>query len=358
MSALLPPLPALLQAAASAQAAGSPQTASPDSAGPLSVLVRTLTQGEGSPLDLLSNEAFLRVLGQVLSAVLVLAVGFPLLFAVGRGVRGWVSRRYSPQRGLVAGKIVYYVGGILLILTFLGQVGIRLGPLLGAAGVVGIALGFASQTSVSNIISGFFLIAEQPFRVDDVIQVGTTTGRVLSIDMLSVKLRTFDNRFVRIPNETIVKSEVVTLTRFPIRRIDLLVGVAYREDLARVREVLLAVAREERAILMEPEPQLIFEGFGNSSVDFRFVVWATRESFLEARNTLAEGIKARFDREGIEIPFPHVSVYAGSVTEPMPVRVVRADGAGAGGSPGVADETESKQEGSGSPRSDGESRPS
>lgn len=298
--------------------------APPDSAGPLSVLVRTLLREGGDPLELLANEAFLRVLGQVVSAILILVVGFPLLFALGRGVRGWVTRRYSAQRGLVAGKVVYYVGGIVLLLTFLGQVGIRLGPLLGAAGVVGIALGFASQTSVSNIISGFFLIAEQPFRVDDVIQVGSTTGRVLSIDMLSVKLRTFDNRFVRIPNETIVKSEVVTLTRFPIRRIDLMVGVAYREELARVREVLLDVARDNRKILMEPQPMVLFEGFGASSVDFRFVAWATREHFMEARNSLADGVKARLDAEGIEIPFPHVSVYAGSVTDPMPLRIVKA----------------------------------
>lgn len=312
-----------------------PAPAPADSAGPLSVLVRTLLREGSDPLELLANEAFLRVLGQVLSAILILFVGFPVLFALGRGVRGWVTRRYSAQRGLVAGKVVYYVGGIVLLLTFLGQMGIRLGPLLGAAGVVGIALGFASQTSVSNIISGFFLIAEQPFRVDDVIQVGSTTGRVLSIDMLSVKLRTFDNRFVRIPNETIVKSEVVTLTRFPIRRIDLMVGVAYREDMARVREVLLEVARDNRKILMEPRPMVLFEGFGSSSVDFRFVAWATREDFMEARNSLADGVKARLDKEGIEIPFPHVSVYAGSVTDPMPLRIVR--GPADGGEPAPAE---------------------
>lgn len=315
----------------------APPPAPPDTAGPLSVLVRTLVREGGDPLELLGNEVFLRVLGQVISAILILVVGFPLLFALGRGVRSWVTRRYSAQRGLVAGKIIYYVGGVVLVLTFLGQVGIRLGPLLGAAGVVGIALGFASQTSVSNIISGFFLIAEQPFRVDDLIQVGNTTGRVLSIDMLSVKLRTFDNRFVRIPNETIVKSEVVTLTRFPIRRIDLMVGVAYREDVARVRAVLLDVARENRKILMEPEPMVLFEGYGASSVDFRFVAWATREDFGAARNSLADGVKARFDAEGIEIPFPHISVYAGSVTDPLPLRIARG-GQPQEGEPGPREE--------------------
>ena len=290
--------------------------------GPLTVLFRTLGEVGADPSALLGNAAFLGVLGQILGALVVLVVGFPLLFAVGRGARRWVGARYSPQRGMVAGKFVYYVGGAILVLTVLGQLQIRLAPLLGAAGIVGVAIGFASQTSISNVISGLFLVAEQPFRVDDVIRVGTTSGRVISIDMLSVKLRTFDNVFIRIPNETIIKSEVVTLTRFPIRRIDLMVGVAYREELKRVRQVLLEVARQEPMVLMEPQPAVLFEEYGASSVNFRFVAWATLENFLEARNSLADGIKARFDAEGIEIPFPHVSIYAGSVTEPFPLRVV------------------------------------
>jgi small-conductance mechanosensitive channel len=290
--------------------------------GPLTVLFRTLGEAGASPSALLGNAAFLGVLGQILGALLVLLVGFPLLFALGRGARRWVGARYSPQRGMVAGKIIYYVGGAILVLTVLGQLQIRLAPLLGAAGIVGVAIGFASQTSISNVISGLFLVAEQPFRVDDVIRVGTTSGKVISIDMLSVKLRTFDNLFIRIPNETIIKSEVVTLTRFPIRRIELLVGVAYREEMERVRRVLLDVAGQNPMVLMEPEPAVMFEEFGSSSVNFRFVAWATRENFLAARDSLADGIKARFEVEGIEIPFPHqVSVFPEGFSEPFPVRV-------------------------------------
>lgn len=274
-----------------------------------------------STLRAVEQEALLRLVTRTVSVGLLLFIGLPLVFGAGRAARGWVGRRYSPQRGLIAGKVVLYAGSTVLLLTTLGQLGVQLGPLLGAAGVVGVAIGFASQTSVSNVISGFFLIAEQPFQVDDVIQIGGTTGRVLSIDMLSVKLRTFDNRFVRIPNESIVKSEVVTLTRFPIRRIDLMIGVAYRENIGRVRELLLEVARENRAILMEPEPAVQFEGFGASSVDLRFVCWATRENFVAARNTLAEGVKEGLDAAGIEIPFPHVSLYAGSDSAPIRVQL-------------------------------------
>ncbi|MFB6240092.1 MAG: mechanosensitive ion channel family protein, partial [Gemmatimonadota bacterium] len=192
-------------------------------------------------------------------------------------------------------------------------------------GILGIALGFASQTSVSNIISGFFLMAEQPFVVDDIIQVGGTggtIGRVQSIDMLSVKLRTFDNKFVRIPNESLIKTEVTTITRYPIRRVDVAVGVAYKEDVEHVRQALLEVAHANPLCLMEPEPVVLFDGYGESSLNFSFRVWATRENWLELKNTIHEDVKDKFDEEGIEIPFPHRTLYTGLVTEPFPIRVV------------------------------------
>jgi len=191
-----------------------------------------------------------------------------------------------------------------------------------AAGIIGIAVGFAAQTSISNIISGFFLMAEQPFVVNDVITVDATTGMVLSIDILSVKLRTFDNKFVRIPNETILKSEVTNVTRFPIRRVDINVGVAYKEDVNRVKEILLDIANKNPLCLQEPEPIVIFQGFGKSSIDFMLGVWAEKADWLALKNAIQEEIKKRFDREGIEIPFPHVTVYSGSASRPFRVEKI------------------------------------
>ena len=185
-----------------------------------------------------------------------------------------------------------------------------------------VAIGFASQTSASNIISGLFLVSERPFSIGDLIRVGSTTGEVTSIDLLSVKLRTFDNLFVRIPNETLIKSEVTTLTRFPIRRIDLAIGVAYKENIEHVRKVMERVADANPICLDEPKPAFIFKGFGDSSLDMQFSVWVKREKFSELKNAIYEDIKEAFDAEGIEIPFPHQSLYAGSMTEPFPIRVV------------------------------------
>lgn len=258
-------------------------------------------------------------------ATILLVVGSVITIWSSKWVRQYLTKKYSAQQGLVVGKIILYSGFSFITISILRELGFKLSTVLGAAGIVGIAVGFASQTSVSNIISGLFLIAERPFEMNDIITVSGTTGVVLSIDMLSVKLRTFDNKYVRIPNETIIKSEVTNVTRFPIRRVDIQIGVAYKEDISRVREVLLDIARKEPVCLNEPEPIVVLSGFGNSSIDMLLLVWTAKSDWLHAKNSITESIKKRFDEAGIEIPFPHVSFYTGSATSPLPVSIVQND---------------------------------
>jgi small-conductance mechanosensitive channel len=258
----------------------------------------------------------------VVRSILMLIFGLPLIFMISKWVRAYVAKNFSAQQGMIIGKGLQYSGLALIALSLFHELGFKLGPLLGAAGILGIALGFASQTSVSNIISGIFLIAEKPFVVGDAITVGSTTGQVLSIDFLSVKLRTFDNKFVRIPNETLIKSEVTNITHFPIRRVDITVSVAYKEDLKRVRQILIDVANQNPLALQEPEPLLLFNAFNSSSIDFLFAVWAAQPEWLKLKNSLPEDIKTRFEQEGIEIPFPHLSIYTGSATDPLPIKSI------------------------------------
>ncbi|WP_018953350.1 mechanosensitive ion channel family protein [Thioalkalivibrio sulfidiphilus] len=260
-----------------------------------------------------------------LRAILFLLVGFVLARVVSRLVQRLMLRRFTAHHAMIFRRLAFYLILGLFAASALRELGFNLAVLLGAAGVLSVAIGFASQTSASNLISGLFLIGERPFGAGDVIKVGNTTGEVLSVDLLSVKLRTFDNLFVRIPNETLIKSEVTTLTRFPIRRFDLQVGVAYKEDIERVRKVLMDVADRNPLCLDEPKPLFIFNGFGDSSLNIQFSVWAKRENFLDLRNSMQIEIKKAFDAEGIEIPFPHMTLYTGSVTDPFPVRMVGPD---------------------------------
>ena len=256
----------------------------------------------------------------VTRAFIVVIIGLVTAKLASSGISRIASKKIDSHRAMLFKRGSYYLILILFLITALHQLGFNLSVLLGAAGIFSVAIGFASQTSASNLISGLFLVAERPFTVGDTIRVGTTTGEVLSIDPLSVKLRTFDNLFVRIPNESLIKSEVTTVSRFPIRRADLLVGVAYKEDLKKVRAILEEVAEKNPLCLEEPKPRYIFQGFGASSLDIQFSVWAKRENFLDLKNSIYDEIKTAFDEQGVEIPFPHVSLYTGSVTEPFPVK--------------------------------------
>ncbi len=281
--------------------------------------------------------------GQILAgarAVVVLAVGLLVARIVSRVVARVLTARLEPQQTLLLRRFLYYGITALFAVAALHQLGFNLGVLLGAAGVLSVAIGFASQTSASNLVAGLFLIAEKPFAIGDVIQIGGTTGDVLAIDLLSVKLRTFDNKFVRIPNEDVIKSEVATLTKFPIRRVDLQIGVAYREDLERVREVLMAVADRDLICLDEPKPVIFWKGFGDSSIDLQFSVWSTRENYVELKNAIQLEIKKAFDEAGIEIPFPQRTLHAGGRAEMLKVQVVEPAGGADDGQDGGPDDPE------------------
>lgn len=257
-------------------------------------------------------------------------IGIPLLYVFTRQLGKAAAKRFTPQSAMIVRKGVWYLGLALIAVTIIHHLNFQLTAILGAAGILSVAIGFAAQTSFSNLISGLFLVGEKPFAVGDVVRIGSTTGVVLSIDLLSLKLRTFDNQFIRIPNETVMKTEVSNITRFPIRRIDIPVQVAYKEDLDRVATILKDLADSNPTVLDEPEPMILFQGFGESGIDILFAVWAARADFLAVKRSLMPQIKNRFDAEGIEIPFPHRTLYTGAVTAPLPVKVVSeapADGA-------------------------------
>lgn len=271
-------------------------------------------------------EAYL-VSGQwwgALRAILTVALGVVGGRVLAAGAVRVVNSRLDAHRAMILRRIVFYLVLGLAVATALNQLGFKLGVLLGAAGILSVALGFASQTSASNLISGLFLVGERPFGIGDIIEVGPTRGEILSVDLLSVKLRTYDNLFVRIPNETLIKTEVINLSRFPLRRADLKLSIARKENIKRVRELLLAVAEANVLCLEEPKPLFLVLGFGAYSTELQFSVWAKRENFIELKNKMYEEIKLAFEEHGVEIPFPHTSLYAGSATEPIPVRFVNA----------------------------------
>lgn len=258
-----------------------------------------------------------------LRVLLIVILGMAIVRLIALLVERVIRRRLTPQTVMLVRKAILYTGTFFVLVAVLQQLGVNLAALLGAAGIIGIAVGFASQTSMSNLISGLFLISEKPFAVGDVIKVGDTTGVVLSVDLLSVKVRRFDNQFVRIPNQTIISTELTNITKFPIRRLDIKLGVAYKEDVKRVRSILIDLATRNPYCLDEPAPLVVFTDFGDSALEFLFALWFEKTDYINLKNSIMDEIKERFEKEGIEIPFPHLTIYTGSATEPFPVSMVQ-----------------------------------
>lgn len=243
-----------------------------------------------------------------IKAIIILIMGL-IIAKITSSILGKITTvKLGSHIGGVTRNIVFYTIVLTTLISFLAEFNIDLTGLLAAAGIMGIVIGFAAQTSVSNIISGFFLIADKPFEIGEAIEIDGQSGHVLDISLLSTRIRTFDNRYLRIPNSSVANAKIVNLSRYEIRRLDIPVRIAYKEDIQKAVEKIDCVLKGNEDILIEPEPLIIISGFGESSIDLEIRVWIQRNTLFEVRSQLIMGIKAAFDKAGIEIPFPRKTV--------------------------------------------------
>lgn len=254
---------------------------------------------------------------------ITIAIGYLIAQILVVLIRRVLFPKFSPQTKMLVSRGIAYGTVIMIVFIIINILELKsvFQTMLGAAGVLGIILGIASQTSIGNIISGIFVISEKPFEIGDLIKVDDKLGVVHSIDLLSIKLKTMDNLLIRIPNQTIISTVVTNITKFPIRRMDIVISVAYKEDLRRVMVVLKEIANRTPLCLDEPEPLVIAKDFGASSVDIQFGLWFEKSNYLNLRNAVFPEILETFAREKIEIPFPHISLYSGEATKPFPFNI-------------------------------------
>ena len=254
--------------------------------------------------------------------VLIILIAGLIIVKIISGIVIKISKRaLKDQTRKLVKKTIVYFGNSVVILLALNQAGVKISAILGAAGVLGVAIGIASQTSLSNLISGIFLVSEKAFQIGDAIKVGEQTGTVSSIDLLSVKIKTFDNLFIRVPNTQIISQELTNITKFPLRRMDFNIKVPVSTDLALVQSVLKDLAYKEVLCLNNPEPLIIFQDFSDSGVKLLFGIWFDKSDYVAARNSVFQAIVERFRKENIEIAIPHIALYAGSQTKPMPLSI-------------------------------------
>ncbi|WP_455207250.1 mechanosensitive ion channel domain-containing protein [Kaarinaea lacus] len=198
---------------------------------------------------------------------------------------------------------------VLGVLIALSQVGISLGPLLAGLGVVGFVVGFALQDSLSNFAAGMMILMYRPFDVGDLIEAGGVSGKVSHMSLVNTTILTLDNQTIVVPNNKIWGDVVKNVTAQTMRRIDMVFGVSYTDDIPKTEKVLQEILDSHEKVLTDPAPIVRLHELADSSVNFIVRPWVNKEDYWEVYWDVTRAVKMRFDEEGISIPFPQRDVH-------------------------------------------------
>lgn len=237
-----------------------------------------------------------------------------LIFLIGK----WITNRIVSVLGRILRKvkgmdetlirflenIVYYALIIVVILTALGKLGVETTSFLAILGAAGLAIGLALKDSLGNFASGVMIILFKPFKVGDSVTAGGATGTVKEVGIFSSIFTTPDNQKIIVPNGAITKGSITNINAYDTRRIDLVIGVDYKDDIRKAKEVLTTVINSHEKVLKEKPIGIVVSELAESSVNFTINVWVKTSDFSEVKFYLLENIKLSFDKEGITIPTP------------------------------------------------------
>ncbi len=205
----------------------------------------------------------------------------------------------------VASNLVLILG----VLIALSQIGISLGPLLAGLGIAGFVIGFALQDTLSNFASGLMILFYRPFDVGDVVEAGGVFGKVNNMSLVNTTFLTFDNQTIILPNNLVWSAVIKNVTAQKQRRVDLVFGVSYTDDIPTVERILQEIIKAHDKILDDPEPMIKLHELGDSSVNFIVRPWVESDDYWDVYWDLMRTVKVRFDEEGISIPFPQRDVH-------------------------------------------------
>lgn len=198
---------------------------------------------------------------------------------------------------------------VIVIVATLDQLGVNTNSVIAVLGAAGLAIGLALQSSLQNFAAGFMLLIFRPFKDGDFVEAAGTAGMIEKIGIFSTIMHTGDNKEVIIPNGAIYSSNIINYSKRPTRRIDLIFGIGYEDDLRQARDVITQLIQADERILKDPEPLVAVGELGASSVNFYVRPWVRTEDYWAVRYDLTEKIKLAFDEAGITIPYPQMSVH-------------------------------------------------
>ncbi len=198
---------------------------------------------------------------------------------------------------------------LFVIVASLNQVGVDTTSLVAILGAAGLAIGLSLQDSLKNFAAGVMLLVFKPFRSGDFVEAAGTAGSIAKIGIFTTNMVTPDNKEIIVPNGAIYSGNIVNFSAKPTRRVDMVFGIGYGDDLLKAKQVLEALLKEDDRILAEPAPQVAVAELGDSSVNFVVRPWAKTSDFWGVKFDFTEAVKLRFDQEGISIPFPQMDVH-------------------------------------------------
>ena len=246
-------------------------------------------------------------------------VGAVLIFLLGLWLSGKTYRwtvaalRRAPRidetlQGFFGSLVRYVVLGFT-VLAVLAKFGVQTTSLIAMIGAAGIAIGLALQGTLSNVAAGVMLLIFRPFRTGEYVEVGGVAGTVKELSLFTTELATPDNVQIVVPNANVWGQAVKNYTYYPTRRLDLIFGISYSDDIGKAIEAMRETIAEENRLLDDPEPLIAVNALGQSSVDMLLRVWMRNADYWPVKFDLTRAVKERFDARGITIPFPTQTVY-------------------------------------------------
>jgi len=198
---------------------------------------------------------------------------------------------------------------IVVVIAAIGALGVETTSLLAVLGAAGLAVGLALQGSLSNFASGVLIVAFRPYKVGDFIEAGGVAGSVKEVQIFTTIIHTGDNKKIIVPNSQIMDGTIINYSANDTRRVDLVVGCGYNDDVDKVYAVLQKIIADDDRILDEPEPSIALNTLADSSVNFNVRPWVKSADYWDVYNGITEQVKRRFDEEGLNIPFPQSDVH-------------------------------------------------
>lgn len=207
------------------------------------------------------------------------------------------------------GQIAHSVLLVILFISVLSQIGVDTTSLIAALGAAGLAVALALKGSMENLAAGILLVSQRPFKKGDFIEGAGISGVVEKISILTTEFKTTDNKRIVVPNGSLVNGNLTNFSAHPTRRLDLVIGVSYGDDIRQVKQVLQEILAAEPRGLKEPESLVAVSELADSSVNFTVRIWVNSSDYWPVRFDLIEKIKLTFDEKGISIPFPQRDVH-------------------------------------------------